>query len=185
MASSPTKTSETERDEPLAMRWSPGRVAGVAAMLVMVGFWAWIFAGGPRSTNPDRLDDRAFVERSEARCQQLRDDLDELPNAATITDPTERAEVLDDANVLVTGLVDDLEADAPTEGDDAKSVRGWIADWRTYVDDREAYADELRTDPDARFVVSESPLGDGVDKTIEIFVQVNDMRACATPGDVG
>ena len=46
-------------------------------------------------------------------------------------------------------MVDDLEPLAPT-GEDGEIVAAWIADWRTYLGDREAYADALRTDPEAR-----------------------------------
>jgi hypothetical protein len=87
---------------------------------------------------------------------------------------------------MVAAMVDDISEGAPTTGDDGKSLKLWFADWRTYVQDREAFADALRTDPDAKFLVSENAeLHDSVDKTIEIFADVNDMPDCATPGDVG
>ncbi len=179
---------DTEADgaadaQPLS--WTVNRVIVVVVVLVMVGFWAWIFAGGPKKLNPDRLQDRAFVERTERRCQTLRTDLAALPNAADITSADERADVLDDANVLVTDMVDAIEADAPTTGDAGKSVAGWIEDWRTYLANREDYADRLRQDPGAQLLLDESPLGDSVDKPIEVFADVNDMPDCATPGDVG
>jgi hypothetical protein len=171
--------------EPLAMSWTIGRVLVVLAVLAMVGFWAWIFAGGPRQENQDRLDDRRYVARIEQRCRTARADLAKLPNAASIDRADERADVLDDANVIVTAMVDDLERWAPKTGDDGQSVRGWIKDWRTYLKDRRAFADALRKDPDARLLLDLSPLGDSVDKTIQVFTQVNEMPACDTPGDVG
>ncbi|MEO6988075.1 MAG: hypothetical protein ABI239_05435 [Aquihabitans sp.] len=173
-------------DEPLAMRWTLGRVLALMVALATIVFWGWIFSGGPKSTNPDRLDDRAYVTFAQQRCVQLNGDLAALPNAITAETATDRANVLDDANELVSAMVDDLEARAPTEGDDGTSMRGWIADWRTYVADREDYADRLREDPDALMQITENTeLHDGVDKTIEIFADVNDMPECATPGDVG
>jgi len=101
--------------------------------------------------------------------------------------PAERADLLDRATVMVTEMVDDIEADAPASGDDAVSLRGWFSDWRTYLADRDAYADRLRVDPDAKFLVSENgEFEDSVDKTIEVFAEdANDIDACATPGDVG
>jgi hypothetical protein len=167
------------------MRWTIWRVVVVLVVLSMVGFWAWIFAGGPARKNPDELTDRRYVARIERRCRTLRADLAQLPNAASITSATKRADVLDAANVELTAMVDDLEAWAPTTGDDATSVEGWIKDWRTYLKDRRAYADALRTDPQARLLLDLSPLGDSVDKTIQVFTQVNAMPACDTPGDVG
>lgn len=184
-----------EVDEPLGLPAKLGRTLAVVVGLAMAAFWAWTFVsqvnpdvpGSLRRANPDELDDQAYVERSEARCQQLRSDLQRLTPAEKTTSAAERADVLDEANVLVSAMVDDLEADAPTEGDDATSVAGWIADWRVYLADRADYADRLRVDADAKLLVSENPdLGDSVDKTIEIFADdANDMPACQTPGDVG
>lgn len=174
-------------DEPMSMRWSAGRVLALIVSVSLVVFWIWIFSGAPARPNPDRLDDRAFVARSEARCQQLLDDLAELPGPGEFGSAENRADVLDEANAMVTELVDDLEADAPTSGDDAVRIEGWIGDWRTYLADRADYADRLRRDPEAKLLITvNEDLQDPVDKTIQIFADdVNEMPACATPGDVG
>lgn len=182
---SPPGVSEADVEQPTSVRWRISRVVVVVVILALVGFWAWILAGGPSRDNPDRLEDRAFVERTHARCQQLRTDLQSLPNAEFLDTATERAEVLDDATAMVSETVDDIEADAPTDGDDATSTRGWITDWRLYINNRSDYAQRLRSDPSARLLLDESRLGDSVDRTIEVFADVNDMPDCATPGDVG
>lgn len=182
----PAPTVETrEADEPLAMTWSAGRIVGVIAVLAMALFWIWIFAGGPKKTNPDRLDDRAFVTRTAQRCDDLRADLADLPNAADIDRAATRADVLDRATDRVEAFVVATRADAPKTGDDATSVRGWLKDWDTYIANRRDFAQRLRKDPGARFLLDENPGGDPIDKPIEVFAQVNDMRQCATPGDVG
>ncbi len=174
-------------DEPMAMRWSVGRVLAIAVSLALVVFWIWIFSGAPARPNPDRLDDRAFVARAEARCQQLLDDLGELPGPGEFGSADVRADVLEEANVLVAAMVDDLEADAPRTGDDAVRLEGWLGDWRTYLADRADYVERLRVDPEAKLLISINPkLQDPVDKTIQIFADdVNEMPACVTPGDVG
>jgi hypothetical protein len=174
-------------DEPLAMRWSVGRVLAIAVSVALVVFWIWIFSGGPARPNPDRLDDREFVARAEERCQQLLDDLAELPGPGEFDDADDRADVLEEANVLVGQMVDDLEADAPRTGDDRVRTDGWLGDWRTYLADRADYAERLRSDPEAKLLISINPvLQDPVDKTIQIFADdANDMPACVTPGDVG
>lgn len=182
-----TGVSEQDAEQEHASSWSPGRVLTVIGVLAMIVFWAWIFAGGPAKPNPDRLDDRAFVARTEDRCRDLRRNLRALPNPIDAPTAAARAEVLDDANAQVERFVDAVEADSPESSDDAKRMEGWIRDWRTYVRDREDYAKRLRRDAGARFYVSENKaFGDTVDKTIEIFADdANDMPVCATPGDVG
>ena len=163
-----------------------GRAAAIIAVVSMVIFWIWIFSGAPAKDNPDRLKDEAYVATLEKRCKALRSDLKELPNAVDLETATERADVLDQANVIVADFVDDLEAGAPTTGDAAKTMEGWIADWRTYLENREDYAKRLRKDPDAQLLLDPSEVGsDSVDKAIEIFTQVNAIPDCATPGDVG
>ena len=157
--------------------------------MVIIGtviFWVWIFSGAPKRSNPDRLDDRTFVTNTHARCRELRRELDRLEGAEAATSAVARADVLAVANERVALMIDDLEASAPTTGDDGERLRGWFGDWRTYLEDREAYERALRTDPGAKMTVSENAvLSDGVDKTIEVFADVNDMPDCATPGDVG
>ena len=179
------RAPQREEDEPLAMTWTVGRVAGVVVMVIMIGFWAWIFTGGPKQANPDRLDDRAFVDRTEQRCVGLLAGLKTLPNAADIHTAADRADVLDQATAKVAAMVKATEADAPRRGGDAKSLQGWFKDWHAYLGDRRDFARRLRKDPKAQFYVSESALKDTVDTTIETFSDVNDMPDCATPGDVG
>ncbi len=181
----PTTLPEAEVEEPLSMSWSVGRVLAVLVMVSIAVFWAVVFLGIPRKENPDRLDDRIFVERTIERCDTLLEDLADLPGGPFIRDPVERADVLDDATDLVEAMVDEIEADAPTTGDDATSLEGWLGDWRTYVENRRDYAARLRVDPEARLLLDQSLGGDSVDKPIEIFADVNDMPTCATPGDVG
>ena len=183
----PTRTAPVpEVDEPLGLPGKLLRALGVLTALVLVLFWIWIFAGGPKKVNPDRLDDRAYVARIEPRCQELLTDLKTLTPAENSSTATERADVLDQANVLVTAMVADIEAGAPTGDADADRLKGWFTDWHAYLTDREDFAARLRVDPDAQFLLSENKtLRDSVDKTIEIFADVNDMPTCATPGDVG
>lgn len=178
-------SSSNEEDGPYRMGFTWGRGLAIAAVVLMIVFWVWIFSGAPKKTNPDYLEDRSYAASLEERCQALRDDLDELPNAADLGSQDERADVLDDANALVGEFIDDIAADAPKTGDASISMEGWIADWRIYLGDREDYARRLRTEDNAQLLVSRSELGDSVDKTIQIFTQVNDIPACDTPGDVG
>ena len=178
-------SSPNEEEGPYRMGFTWGRGLAIGSVVLMVIFWVWIFSGAPKRTNRDYLQDRTYAASLEDRCQALRDDLDELPNAADLDSQAARADVLDDANVLVADFIDDLEAGAPREGDAAITIEGWIADWKIYLGDREDYAERLRTEDNAQLLLSRSALGDSVDKTIQVFSQVNDIKACDTPGDVG
>lgn len=179
-------TRAPEVDEPLAMRWTIGRALAVVVVLLVIAFWAWIFTGGPRRENPDRLADRAWVESAIDRCDQMLDELDEIPNAASATSGAERAQQVRAANTAISAMVDDLERSAPTDQHDRDVLDPWFADWRVLLQDRAAYAAAVVEHPGARFQVTENEeMGRGVDDTIRTFADVNDMPECRPPDDVG
>jgi hypothetical protein len=94
--------------------------------------------------------------------------------------------VLARANAAYAAMLDDLddlETLVPTR-DERRRADEWLGDWRTYLGDRERYAEALRTDPDARLLVSEKP-GEGQQITgwIDEFANANRMPSCASPTD--
>jgi hypothetical protein len=179
-------TEVPEVEEPMAMTWSIGRVLAVIAALTMIAFWAWIFAGGPRKANPDRLEDRAWVETAVARCDQMLEQFEQLPTAAESETPAERSQQLTAANALLTSMIDDLERTAPTGERDREVLDPWFADWRTLLADRATFAAAVENDPAAVFHPTENTdLGRGVDETVKIFADVNDMPECRPTTDVG
>jgi hypothetical protein len=165
--------------------WTPARIAAVVVGLAIALFWIWIFSGAPAKDNPDQLDDPSYVSALEARCVDLRADIAELPLPEETPTAPERAAVIAEANALIATFIDDVEADAPTEGDDAISMAGWLTDWKLYLANREDYVERLNEDASARLLLDESELGDSVDKTIQIFAEINRIPDCATPGDAG
>lgn len=173
-------------DEPMSIGGRLQRVLVVAVIVVLLGFWAWIFSGGPRADHADEVSDREFVERTHRRCRILRAELSLLPDANQSETATDRADVVDDATALVVRMVDDIETDFPDDEADLEVLEQWIADWRAYIDDRQSYADRLRDDQSAQFEVTQNErVFRGVDDTIRNFADVNGMPDCATPGDVG
>ena len=157
----------------------------VMAILGMVAFWAWIFAGGPTKANPDFLGDRAYAARTATRCQRMVDEINRLPPAATSHTAPQRAAVVDQATAIITSTVDEIEATAPRSGDDALRLHGWIADWRTYLRDRRDYTVRLRQKPRAQLLFDKNPAGDPIDQPIKEFADVNDIPSCDPPGDIG
>ncbi len=170
--------------DPPARRWSLGRAAAVVVGLALAMFWIWIFSGGPRRQNPDHLSDRAWVARAEATCRRAVAEVGRLPRAEQTRRPQERADVVDRATTRLEAMVDRLGRPLPDKGDDARLVRAWLGDWRTYLGNRRDYTRRLREDPRARFLLDEK-FSDPIDTVISTFAEVNDMAACAPPGDVG
>ncbi|MET0904194.1 MAG: hypothetical protein ABWZ52_13210 [Acidimicrobiales bacterium] len=168
-----------------ARRWTPGRVVVALVIVALVAMWGYVLflAFGPgRQPPPDQLSDPAFGRNAQAVCEAAHDQVATLPPAVQAQSAAERAEIIALANAQFSAMVDDLEPLAPA-GEDGDIVAAWIADWRTYLADREAYADALRTDPEARLYVTARDR-EQITEYLDAFAADNHMPACATPIDV-
>jgi hypothetical protein len=158
----------------------------VCALLSMWGYVLYLAFGPGRQPPIDRLDDPAFAEAAEQRCTATLEEVDRLPVASTSQTAAERADVLARANAAYAAMLDDLDdldTLAPV-GDQRRRADEWLGDWRTYLGDREKYAEALRTDPDARLLVS-AKAGEGQQITgwIDEFARANRMPSCVSPTD--
>jgi hypothetical protein len=167
-------------------RWTGGRVLTAVVVVGLVTMWVYVLylAFGPgRQPPPDRLADPTFATAAQERCRATLDQVATLPRAIDEATPAERADVVTEANGLFETMLDDL-AEMTPDGDDGELVTEWLADWRTYLGDREAYAVAVRTDPHARLLVS-AKHSQQVTEYIDAFAGDNKMISCATPIDVG
>jgi hypothetical protein len=166
-----------------------GRAVVLVVICALVSMWGYVLylAFGPGRQPPiDRLDDPAFAEAAEERCATTLEEVDRLPVASASHTATERADVLARANGAYAAMLDDLddlETLAPA-GDQRQRANEWLGDWRTYLGDRQKYAEALHTDPDARLLVSAKP-GEGQQITgwIDEFATANRMPSCVSPND--
>ena len=161
-----------------------GRVVITVVVLAMVAMWGYVLylAIGPgRASSPDELEDPAFATAAEARCSEALDRVAELQPANEAESAAERAVVLAEANDHLRAMLDDLDGLVPG-GEDGEIVAEWLADWRTYLGDREDYAVALTEDADARLFISAKG-GQQVTDYIDQFAQDNRMPACSTPVD--
>jgi hypothetical protein len=178
-----------EPEAPATRRWTPARALLAVVVLAMVAMWGYVLflAFGPGRQPPiDRLDDPAFAEAGEARCAEALEEVVTLPAANASDTAAERADVLERADTTFEDMLDDLDGmvDLAPAGDQRRRATEWLADWRTYLGDREAYVEALRVDPDARLLVSEKE-GEGRQITgwIDEFAKANRMPSCITPTD--
>jgi hypothetical protein len=165
--------------------WTPGRIAVVVVVVAMVAMWGYVLflAFGPgRQPPPDQLSDPAFGREAQAVCEATHDQVATLPPAVQAQSAAERAEIISLANAQFSAMVDDLEPLAPA-GEEGDVVAAWIADCRTYLADREAFAEALRADPEARLYVTARDR-EQITEYIDAFAADNHMPACATPIDV-
>jgi hypothetical protein len=177
-------TTDAAEPTPPPRRSRAVRLALAVVVVGMVAMWGYVvyLAFGPgREDPPDRLDDPTFARAAETRCSEALDRIATLPLAVETATPDARADVLDQANAHLEAMLEDL-ADLAPAGEEGELVDAWLADWRTYLQDRADYADALRDDPDARLLVTAKG-GDQITDYLDAFAQDNRMPACSTPTD--
>ncbi len=147
--------------------------------------WIYAFFIYDPGLKVDELADRTFPRAAEEVCAGSRSELDALPPANVSRTADERADVVDAANGRLRAMVDRLRAIVPQgQGRISTGIDEWLNDWSTYIDDRQAYADGLRADPQTRFTETVKA-NRQVSRAIDGFAEVNRMQSCTTPGDVG
>lgn len=160
-------------------------IAGLGFAAVCLALWIYALFIYDPGLLVDELADPSFPRAAEQVCSTTMAELDALPRAETAAGPVERADTIDQANLLLRDMLAQLRPLAPNDPPEAEeAVHEWLDDWSTHIEDRQDFADRLRDDPDARF--TESPKGTKqVSRAIDGYAQVNRMRSCESPGDVG
>jgi len=159
--------------------------AGLLFVVVTFGLWIYALFIYDPGLMIDELGDRTFPRKAEEICHRARVEIEKLPTAERTPDPAERADVIDTANESLRAMTAELAGIVPQgDGRVTVGIGQWVEDWNVYIADRQSYADELRTDADARF--TETPKSNRqISRAIDAFAQVNRMESCMVPGDVG
>ncbi len=171
--------------EPMSFKRRTARILALLAGALIVGMWLYAFFGPIPHRAPGVLSDRSFPEAAVPICTQAADVIAALPPAYSTSDPAQRAAVISQANSALTEMLDRLSTVAPTPGTskDADMIAEWLGDWRTYVGDRQRFAETLASDPKARLFVTTKE-NQQITKPIDFFANINHMLECSTPTDV-
>lgn len=166
--------------------WTLGRVVVVVAMLGLALFWIAVFAGLFDRKNADYLHDRAFVSRTARTCKATMATVARLPPARESRTAAQRADVVDRATSELARMIDRIGSDRPSDPQEARVMRMWLADWRVYLTDRRDYTRRLRRNAEAQFLVDRKPkANDSYDTVIKNFADINNIPVCDPPLDVG
>jgi len=177
----PTPSADRRR------RLRPGVVIAAVLGVSVLGMWAWVLlyhlGGSWREDMPGRLGDATFPIAAEPVCAAAAATVASLPPAWVTDTPAARADAVDESVEILAAMVADLRQLPP--GSDAGAVTEWLNDWDTYVADRADYAARLRTDPQARFYVTQSDRDRRqITLAIDRFATTNGMPSCVTPADL-
>jgi hypothetical protein len=160
----------------------------LALLLAFAGFWTWaLFFASKDAVN--KIGDREWAERAESICAVATVEREALADFTRIDQPTpdliaRRADVVDAATDVLERMLDDVTAVAPSDPKGAQIVPDWAADYRTYLADRRAYADELRTSGE-NLPFYETAAGTiPISEKVATFAGDNEMPSCAPPRDL-
>ncbi len=185
-----TTTPPTEIDDDLDEHRARtlGVRVGIGAVIVLfVVFWTWaLFFASKEAVN--RIEDRAWAERAEVICQDANEQRLELADFRLITEGgpeliRERAQIVERSTDIIVQMLDDVVAVTPTDRKGREIVPLWEDDYRTYIQDRYRYAEQLRASGE-NLAFYETADGIPISERIETFAGDNDMPACAPPRDL-
>ena len=149
----------------------------------------WIYAFGFASKESvNKIDDEAWTQRAEGICKQAMQERLALADLRQISDAgvnalSERADLVDKATDTLEGAITEISEVSPSDAKGKAIVPLWIADYKTLIQDRRDYANQLRTGVNASF--SESMFeGLPISEKISTFAADNRMTSCKVPMDL-
>jgi hypothetical protein len=161
----------------------------LASITALIGAWVYVLFFYDPGLMLDELADRRFPTQAEQVCAAAVEQLDSLEPANLASDAGDRADTVEQSNLVLRQMVLDLRPLVelvPAEPADVRDgVSEWLDDWDTYIGDREQYVDGLREDPETRFLeTTKGTSTKGITRAINGFAEVNEMTSCTTPGDL-
>lgn len=155
--------------------------------VAIAAFWVWALFFPPKQSVA-KVSDVEWTQRAVVVCETANIRRNELADTRRIEDVgagalAERADLIDRATDIIDDMIDELEATAPTIGDDRRLVETWIGYYRTLMDDRRDYTVVLRAGDNPPFpesVIDGSPISEYIND----FTVANRMKACSAPADL-
>ena len=158
-----------------------------AICLGLAAFWVWALFFPPTKQSVVMISDRSWSERAQLICREANLRRDELMDLTRITDAGDdalqrRADIIDDATVIVEDMIDEVLEVRPVDAEDASIVATWEDLYRTLIEDRRLYTEELRRGVNEPF--AETMLESPVSSYLNDFATGNRMLACKAPMDL-
>jgi hypothetical protein len=149
-----------------------------SSIVLLLVFWVWaLFFASKEAVN--KIDDTAWAARAEAICVEYQPRIRAFEAEAS-SDLTVRADLVVESTELLSQMLDEIVAVAPSDDKGRAIVPDWETEYRILLDDRYRYSEELRAGRNVPF--TETAV-DGVPITerVEKFTLDNEMPTCAPP----
>jgi len=185
-SSDPLPLTPEPDNEPISSRRRVGYFLTLFAVLLLMGGWIYLLFVYDPGLMIDELSDQTFPIQAEKICAASLAQTQKLPVANLASNPIERAATVEKSNIIFREMIQNLRPIAPKQPQEiADGVQEWLNDWETYIGNREEYVQNLRKDPEARFLeTTKGTSTKGITRAINGFAQVNRMESCSTPADL-
>lgn len=167
------------------------KFARATLMIVCAGIFAmWVYAFGFASRESiNKIGDDAWKARSEAHCQQAENDRFALQDLTEMNpnDPAalkKKADIVEKATDSLEEAINKIAQDSPSDEKGKALVPLWIADYRTYIQNRRDFAKTLRTATRRPYFSETEVEGVPISERIGKFARENDMKTCQPPLDL-
>jgi hypothetical protein len=163
------------------------RFAVITACVFIGAMWVYAFLFASRESI-NKINDAQWAQRSQVRCQQAATERTALTDFTRIDEKDastllQRAIIVDKATDTLEAMVSDIAKDTPSDAKGQALVPMWIADYRTYIEDRRDYTEDLRAGRLPTFAETKVD-GVPISERIGKFARENKMRACQPPFDL-
>ena len=149
----------------------------------------WVYAFGFASReSANRIKDKEWQVRAESTCAATAEARSKLASLVKIdiNDPTalaRRADLVEQATDDLEKMLDTIEARPPADAKGLAIVPLWIAEYRTYIEDRRDYISNLRTGSIKDFAESMVE-GVPISERLSKFARENLAKSCQPPLDL-
>lgn len=160
------------------------QILGIMAFIVTVVFWIYVFSNRDSVDHADEFDDAAWSSAAEAVCVEHQTAIAELPSAASVDTPEQRAELVSQGTAMLEEMLAGLHAlGLPSDPKGAETAPHWLDDYELYLQDRRDWTEVLRQGDDPPFTISGNAQGVRVTDLLETYAEVNAMPSCSPSPD--
>jgi hypothetical protein len=177
-------------EAPPKRTWTFTKIVLIIVCLLIAAMWVYAFGFASKKATY-RVDDAAWRGRAQGICEVYEAERLELVDTAQgyIAEPTQaqmlqRADVVDRATDILEAELADITAIAPDNARDQRLVDEYSGFYEILLRDRRAYTARLREfdlQPYGETLVDGGP----VSNLLNDFAIVNEIPACAPPGELG
>lgn len=164
-----------------------GRFGLITICVAIAAMWVYAF-GFASKESANKINDREWAKRADTVCATARQERTSLADLSRVdvndtAQLAKKATIIDSATDTLERMLTTIESQPPTDAKGLALVPQWIADYRSYIQDRRDYADEFRAGKSGTFAETQRE-GVPISEIIGQFAQDNLMDNCIPPLDL-